>query len=319
MADQPPLADATTGGKQTKTSLLKRMLTGSKRKLGALDLEKTWARMWTSEYKPHIISILYLIFALAFIAICVFSHSIDDKSFHSGIWSYGIFHLQPFQLESYDFSLLDSCNPWKLEGTEVWEFWAIMLTGVFSVLLFFQPEEKPGVGLIIFCGLSIFLACPLALLFLGLHFTKLYESSLLFMVAGLAIVDGLMFKASKGSVVEKYQYRFLQFFVDIPILLSLAILVAYVGFPMRQSHKDFFSGALAFQFIMGCLLVLLVKGYEIIYEDCNLARSRWAPILLIFVFAHPVIRIRKIRAGRKKKREAEKAERDSGRSKGGSP
>jgi hypothetical protein len=264
--------------------------------------EETWIKMWTSEYKPHFISVFYLFFAVIFITFSVLSHSAgDDLGLHTGFWGH-IFHNAFFHLESYDLSLFDSCHPWKLEGAEIWEFWAIMLTSVFSMLLFWQQDEKPGVGLIIFCGLSIFLACPLALLFLGLHQTTLYQLSLLFMVSGLAIVDGLMFKASKGSAVEKWEYKFLQFFVDIPILISLFILIVYVRVQVSNSHKDFFSGALAFQFIMGCLLVLLVKGYGIISEDCKQNRSRRAPALLVLIIVDPAIQIYRIRKANKLKR-----------------
>jgi hypothetical protein len=289
MANQPPLAEVKPGATQTQTPSF---------------IEKIWARMRNSDYKPHVISILYVVFAATFIIISVLSHSATDQSFHTGFWNHAIFHLRVFHLESYDWSQVDFMHhPWILHGTEVWEFYAIGLTGIFSLLLLWEPEEKAGVVMIVFCALFIFLACTIGLLALGWHFTRTYQVLLLVMVLGLAVVDGLMFNASKTAA----EYKFLQFFVDIPIFISLLMLTWYVGFPIRDSHRGFFSGALAFQFIMGCLLVMLVKAHRRI-----LGERHWASVLLILIMWYPFGQIIVLTQQRRKAKKTAKAAAASG-------
>src|SRR6185295_17674750 len=139
MADQPPLAEPTTGDTQTETPSF---------------LVSGWAKMWNSEYKPHVLIILYFFFAVVFISISAISHSQDDPTFHTGFWNHGVFHLRFFHTQFYDAEQVLNLNgrAWKLYGSEVWEFYAISLTMVFSLLLLAEPQEKPGVGLIFLCA-----------------------------------------------------------------------------------------------------------------------------------------------------------------------
>jgi hypothetical protein len=152
-------------------------------------------------------------------------------------------------------------------------------------------------------GVIIF-ACIAGIFSLGWHFTTIYQLVLLFLVIVLAMVDGSMFK-----VFNTPEYKLLQFFVDIPILISLSLLTLYVGIPIAEKHQDFFSGALAFQFIIGCLLVVLVREHERIPK-----LGGWAPITLFIIVLSP---IRKIFIIRKERRDARIAVKGSSAGAGG--
>lgn len=300
MADQPPLADGNPA--DTKLSDAQTETPSY--------LERVWTKMWTSEYKPHVLIILYVLFAVFFISISALSHSKFDSTFHDGFWASRMFHWGFFHTEFYDFSQTININGrgWRLTGSEVWEFYAILLTMIFSLLLLGEPEEKPGVGLIFLCAGLILFACILGIFCLGLHHRMWYQGVLLFIVLVLALVDGLMYRASKTR-----EYRLLQFFVDIPMFISLCLLIFYVRLPVEPEFKEFFSGALAFQFIIGCLLVLLVRAHGRILQE-----KRPAPALLILIMWDPLGQILEINKRRRAEKKAAKtAARSQGISGGG--
>jgi hypothetical protein len=263
MADQPPLTQ------------------------GAASSPQTW---WDSPYKPYVLNILYLWSAAIFIFICLYSHSKGEQSPHKFHW--GFFHT-----EFYDVSKLKlNDQPWVLHGSEVWEFYAIFLTMIFSLLLLFEPQEKPGIIRIVFCAILVLFACIAGLFFLGLHFTGVYQILLLFMVLVLTLVDGLMFRAS-----GELEYKLLQFYVDIPMLISLGLLIFYVDLPLRSGTQEFFGGALAFQFIIGCVLVVLVRAHKRI-----LGEVRLVPISMILIFFDPYYQVFAIMKERRKGKKAAK-------------
>ena len=83
------------------------------------------------------------------------------------------------------------------------------------------------------------------------------------------------------------------------MLISLSLLLFYVRFPLSPEYKEFFSGALAFQFIIGCLLVVLVRHYEYILRQTGLA-----PIVLVKIGIMPIQQIAVISKSRRDARRA---------------
>jgi hypothetical protein len=137
---------------------------------------------------------------------------------------------------------------------EIWELSAIVQALLFSGLLIFEPPEQPGIRRVILLLVFIVLACIFGAIALGFHWTIVYQFFVFVLVLSFALADHWMY-----GITHLIEYKIALYLVDLPIFLALLVLTIHIGIPMRHGNKEFFSGAIAFQLIVGNATIYLIR------------------------------------------------------------
>jgi hypothetical protein len=167
---------------------------------------------------------------------------------------------------SYAFS-----NQFGYSRHEIWELFGVLQAVAVSVLLFFEiPDDKTSTKYpVMVCGLLVVLG-GFAAYCLGAHQLGLYQILLILLSGGFLIEDWLLRKKN----LDERSAKDILYLVDLPVLVSLAILTWYVRIPVRGDDAHFFSGAIAFQFIMGNVLLVTIRTRVAVSTPPARAESR---------------------------------------------
>lgn len=238
--------------------------------------------------KESLINSSYFLSGAFFITLAVLSHkntvtketndgnitTLIETCQHGGVKHWAIFHIENWNswIGSHLLGWLN--HNWQMGLFETWDFLALAITLAFSIILLFECKTDKFLVSTIWV---VIIVGTIGLVSVGYHSTKFYPIALSIVLVALFLADFVSY------VLSKYQekvYKRLLFFVDIPMIISLALLLCYEGFQLR--HQEFFSGAIAFQFLMGNIVLYLVRGYgRINAKDSNWWSVLWA---LSYVF-----------------------------------
>lgn len=209
------------------------------------------------------LGLAYVVVAALTISIPVLSHPLADDQTTSGIFHWRFFHWCIFHIDNYHFPVCFHENYLSFVEDEIWELGAIVQAIIFSVILIFEPEEKTGFRKIALILFLIGIFGLFAILSLGFHQIEAYQIMVLSILVSFSIADIVMFKVTKLKT-----YKMALWYVDVPILLALCLLTFHAGFPIKEDHRRFYSGAIAFQLLFGNILLFLIRlNTKLIKED----------------------------------------------------
>lgn len=138
---------------------------------------------------------------------------------------------------------------------EIWELYGVLQAVAVSVLLFFEiPDDRQGIKYpVLICPLIVVLAASAAFS-LGKHWMTAYQLLVIALAFGFCLEDQLLKKLDEPSAKDIF------WLVDVPVIASLLVVTWYVGFGVNNiDDAHFFSGAIAFQFIMGNFLLVTIR------------------------------------------------------------
>lgn len=152
-------------------------------------------------------------------------------------------------LETYHFTKTFNYN-----GDSLWDLFAIFQASVVSLSLLLEiPDAKGAKKPAVIAAYLIALAV-IAIYALGSGQLVWYQVSILILAAGFLLEDYLLFHFGLiEGAIDNLLY------VDIPYLLALGVVTWYVGIPIRGDSELFFSGAIAFQLVMGNILLFVIR------------------------------------------------------------
>jgi hypothetical protein len=201
---------------------------------------------------------------IAIFALCVMApfYIHEGASCHgSGVFHSAIFH-SPFLHEIY----IGKSSYLQLEFDQYscWELFGIIQASVVSFFLLFRVKEYTRKILLV--AAAIVVLGPLACLALLTGALRFYEICVIAILISFSLEDYNLYRRSR-----QIEYRMLIRFVDIPILTSVILLTWFVGFPIRDEYRHFYSGAIAFQLIVGTLLLILIRLQSFVRANNSVA------------------------------------------------
>jgi hypothetical protein len=99
--------------------------------------------------------------------------------------------------------------------------------------------------------------CSAAIFCLGNHLEKAYQITLIIIPMCFLFEDVMLYKIMKDPSYSSFIW-----FVDGPLLATIVATMCIVGIPLSDKYKIFFSGAIAFQLMLGNTLVLAIRVRE---------------------------------------------------------
>jgi hypothetical protein len=147
---------------------------------------------------------------------------------------------------------------------EIWELFALLQVALFSSIVIWEADDrKINIRISVLTMIGIIGICLIGIGLLGKHQYFWYQVAMILIVSLLLIVD-----VSFHVATHDKRYLFLWLFVDIPILAALIVLNVYVSFPIGQEYFHFYSGAIAFQLMIGNLLIF-ITGLYVATDSCG--------------------------------------------------
>ena len=138
----------------------------------------------------------------------------------------------------------------------IWDISALFQAGIFSFLLAVEaPARKVGKYFVLIYGFVI-LGVLMASLVLVFNNVWAYQMWVIINIIIFTVGDTYMWWKNKETI-----YKLLIFYVDLPILISLISINVIVSVPMEKDYHHFYSGAIAFQLLMGNLLIFLMRSH----------------------------------------------------------
>ncbi len=226
------------------------------------------SRNWFRNNKRLILHWLYIAVGITTVIIPLLVHQQTADCVNRGIRS--ILHYRIFHIENYSCELVSPYFQFhfKISDYEIWELYAIIQAALFSFILIFEPDQKIGIRAILLTLFAVIILCPLAIVFLGLRVISLYQLALFLILVLFSLGDVIMWKKTRDK-----EYRLLCFYVDIPILFAFTVLTSHVGLPVKDYYSFFFSGAIAFQLILGNILIFFIRSHTEIEGDLGVAKT----------------------------------------------
>lgn len=202
--------------------------------------------------KPQVIHVLFIITLIGLFALPLIigdSSNCDIPSWRC------IFDISKLNGD-YDLGTL-TLKGLYLDKFLVWEIVALFQASIFSILLAIEaPASKVGKWFAWIYGLIIIFAVLGALLIIFKAIT-VYQLLVVVIVFIFLFGDIYMWKKNNEQI-----YKLLIFYVDIPIIISLLLITVVVSVPMQKDYHQFFSGSVAFQLLMGNLLIFILRSHQ---------------------------------------------------------
>lgn len=157
-----------------------------------------------------------------------------------------------------------------VDNYELWEISALVQSLLVSVLLFIELDDKsPGVKrnmtpLIVTGILSVG-----AVFCLAVNFITYYEVALIAIILGFMWFDAMSYRRKKAAT-----FKFLMFYVDVPVLSAILVMCFVAGFPITKNWNHFFSGAVAFQLMVANIAIIMIRSHQHI-EASNGLWNAW--------------------------------------------
>jgi len=187
--------------------------------------------------------------AVAFVTILIpLQFHVPVPSCTNSIWHSGIFHA-PWQ---FDHFFGPSHIVLIFDEFTIWELFGILQATLFAILAVFEPELRSRAALVV--PFAVMAICFISIFYLGNHKDTYYEITLFVIPTFFLLEDILLYSKLKNP-----SYASFIWFVDGPLLLTIIATTFIVGIPLADKYKTFFSGAIAFQLMLGNTLVLAIR------------------------------------------------------------
>jgi hypothetical protein len=136
---------------------------------------------------------------------------------------------------------------------------------LFGILAVFEPARFTRAALLV--PIAVIAICLTSIFCLGNHLDTAYEITL-FIIPTFFLLEDLMLY----STFKNPSYSAFIWYVDGPLLVTIIATIFIVGIPLADKYKTFFSGAIAFQLMLGNTLVLAIRLRESVlafHNDTN--------------------------------------------------
>jgi hypothetical protein len=207
----------------------------------------------TTWWRRNKYNVYYLVPAIVTICVPLLVHP-AETSCQVSLFHSAIFHTQTW--ESLDWGL-------GLEYSyyELWELAAIAQALIFSVVLLFEPREQRGIRAVMLLAFVELCVCLAAAICLGTKYIREYQWMVGATLVMFTVADFCMYRMLTERE-ELLMYKRLIFYVDVPIIITYGLITIRVGVPIDSDYIIFFSGAIAFQLIMGNIMIFVIRAYR---------------------------------------------------------